>query len=319
MPPLVSVVIETVTVREHGDDRPLAEKVRSALTAVSCQHYPPDRIETILVLDDGTRQDASEIERHFPWVRIVFASRSNYFAAKNAGAAAAHGDIVALLDADCTPAPEWLEALVSGFRPDVDVVAGRTRYTGHSLSARTFSVSDFGNVVETSAGRASGFNVNNVAFRRDLLLAHPLDARVRRNGGCYFLYHKLRALGATMLYEPGAVIEHGLDVGGLGFVRKHFERGFDGTNVYRIDERGVLNGTKVYRRFGLCGLVALSARRILLDWVRIVRDRRQLGISIVTVPYFAVVVLTIRLIELAGGLTAAVGPAPAPREQPSHT
>jgi len=318
--PLVSVVIETITVREHSADGRLVEKVLPTLAAVRGQHYPSDRIETIVVLDDDAREDAPELQRRYPFVTLAFASRSNYFAAKNAGAVSARGDIVALLDADCTPGPDWLETLVSGFTPGVDVVAGRTRYTGGSLTARTFSVPDFGNVVATPGGAASGFNLNNVAFRRELLLAHPLDARVRRNGGCYVLYHELRARGARIVYEPRAMVAHDLDVGGVGFVKKHFERGFDGTNVYRIDERDVLRGTQVYRRFGAPGLVALVGRRIVLDWARLIRDRRQLGISVFTVPYFAGVVLTIRLIELAGGLTAVVHPdLPSRERRPSHT
>jgi glycosyltransferase involved in cell wall biosynthesis len=317
MAPSASIIIETVTAREHGTHGPLADVVGPALAAVQGQTYPRDRTEAIVVLDDESRHEAAEIQRRYPFARIVFAPAFNYFAAKNAGARNATGDIVALLDGDCTPDSSWLQALMADFSPDVGVVAGRTRYAGHSVTARTFSVSDFGNVVGTADGTASGFNLNNVAFRRDLLLAHPLDARVRRNGGCYFLYHQLRALGVKIVYEPRASVEHGLDVGGLGFVGKHFDRGFDGTNVYRIDERGVLRGTSIYRRFGPLGLVALGGRRILLDWVRIVRDRRQLGISLVSVPYYAGVVLTIRLIEMAGGLTAALRPGPQSRG-PAH-
>ena len=319
MGPFVSVVIETVTVREHGSDRSIAELAGPALTALRSQTYPADRIETIVVLDDASRSDAGEVQRRYPFVRIVSAPRFNYFNAKNTGALEARGDIVALLDADCTPDQEWLDALVAGFSDGVDVVAGRTRYAGGTLAARTFSVSDFGNVVETSGGAASGFNLNNVAFRRELLLANPLDDRVRRNGGCYLLYHDLRARGVKIGYQRRATVEHGLDVGGLGFIRKHFDRGYDGTNVYRIDERGVLRGTKVFRRLGVLGLVALGGRRILLDWVRIVRDRRQLGIHLATIPYFAVVVLMIWSVEMAGGLTAAVRPLPSSDQRPSHT
>ena len=186
------------------------------------------------------------------------------------------------------------------------------------MTARTFSVSDFGNVVETSGGDASGFNLNNVAFRRDLLLAHPLDARVRRNGGCYFLYHDLRLRGVKIVYEPRAVVAHGLDVGGMGFVRKHFDRGYDGTNVYRLDERGVLRGTMVYRRLGEVGLVALGGRRSCStgyessatdgSWASASRQSRT----------YAVIVLMIRVIELAGGPTAAIRPATTGRERPSH-
>lgn len=302
--PLLSVVIETITAREHPTGEPLASLLAPTIAGVLGQDYPGDRVDVVVVLDAGNRAEEAALRRLWPSITVVMAPRSNYFAAKNAGAAASHGDIVVLLDADCVPDAGWLQALAGGFAPDVDVVAGRTRYAGLSATARTFSVSDFANVLASPQGEATGFNLNNVAFRRGVLIAHPLDARVRRNGGCYLLYHTLRSCGTRIVYEPRAVVAHGLDVGGTGFVRKHFDRGYDGTNVYRVDDARVLRGTSVIRRFGPLGLVALTARRIGIDWGRLIRDRRQIGIALWTTPYFGTVTLTVRLIELAGGLTA---------------
>jgi GT2 family glycosyltransferase len=302
--PIISIVIETIT-REDYPERPLAYDLQPALDGVARQTYPRELIETILVIDEGLAgPESDEIVRRYPWVTIVKSPQRNYFAAKNAGARAARGSLVALLDGDCEPAADWLEALVTRCQPEVAVVAGQTRYAGASLGARTFSVSDFANVTGDASGAASGFNINNVLFRREVLLAHPLDARIRRNGGCYLLYHQLRAAGARIVYEPRATIAHGLDIAGSGFVKKHFERGFDGVSVYQFDDGAVLRSTALFRRFGAAALIALAGRRIMLDWVRVVRDRNQIGISLITFPYFAVVTAGVRFIELAGGLTA---------------
>jgi glycosyltransferase involved in cell wall biosynthesis len=243
-----------------------------------------------------------------PTVLFARSSQSNYFAAKNAGAAASRGSIVIFLDADCEPAPGCVEALVSRFDDGVAAVAGRTRYEDGSLSGSTFSVPDFSNVLTNRDGEASGFNLNNVAFRREIIVGHPLEARIRRNGGCFLLYHQLRAEGKRIVYEPAAVVSHGLDVRGFGFVRKHFDRGFDGVTVYRLDDRAVLRGTTIFRRFGGLALFALAGRRIVSDWARLTRERRQIGITLLTLPYFGAVAFGTRLIELAGALTAVVDP-----------
>lgn len=318
--PTVSIVVETITAREHegAGTPPFVDRLLPTLAAADAQGYPRDRFEVVVVLDEATRADADALQRRCPFVRVAFASQSNYFAAKNAGAAAATGDIVVFLDSDCVPGAGWLETLVAPVHAGAGVVAGRTRYTGGSFAARTFSVPDFANVLGNDDGGASGINLNNVAFRRDLILAHPLDARVRRNGGCYFLFHELRAIGTRIVYEPNAVVSHGLDVDGLGFVHKHFDRGYDGTNVYRLDTRGVLRGTAVYRRFGPPGLVALVARRILVDWGRLAKYRSQIGIPVIALPFFAGVSVLVRSIELAGGLTAAFRPQDGATQKPSR-
>jgi glycosyltransferase involved in cell wall biosynthesis len=302
---LVSVVIETITTRFDSATGSPAEDLARTLDALERQTYPHELIERIVVVDDQfATADAVELRKRYPLVKFV-RSPSNYFAAKNTGASAAAGDIVVLLDGDCEPEPDWLEALLAPFEPDIAAVGGCTRYMGSSWGARTFSIPDFANVV-SEKGSASGFNLNNVAFRREVLLAYPLDTRIPRNGGCYFLFHQLRADGLRVLYEPRAVVAHGLDIHGLGFVRKHFDRGYDGVAIYSLDDDCVLRGTRLFRRFGPVALMAIVGRRIVVDWLRMLKHRHQIGIPAVTLPYFGAVAIGTRLIELTGGLTAII-------------
>jgi len=308
--PLVSIVVETITARYDSDSASgsLADSLRGTLAAIEGQTYPRQSIEVIVVVDDAVDPNAvEELRRRHADVQLVHASESNYFAAKNAGAAAACGSVIAMLDGDCEPAPDWLELMVSRFEPGVDVVVGCTRYSGRSLLARTFSVPDFAGVLDDGDG-ASGFNISNAAFRTEALLAHPLEARIRRNGGCYLLYHQLRAAGARIVYESRARVSHGLDIRGFGVVRKHFERGYDSVSVYRLDDRAVLRGTPYFRRFGGLSLLPITARRIAIDWMRLAKHRRQIGISLPTLPYYASVALATRLIELIGAFLAVVDP-----------
>jgi hypothetical protein len=97
-------------------------------------------------------------------------------------------------------------------------------------------------------------------------------------------------------------------VHGFGFVRKHFERGFDGTAVYRLDARRLLRGSVWVRRLGPAALFGLTARRLIGDWSRLVRHRRQMGVAVAMLPYFAGVVVVTRSIELAGGVVAWLHP-----------
>jgi glycosyltransferase involved in cell wall biosynthesis len=315
----VSVVIETVTALENGATAQIGDLLAPTLDGVRQQSYPRDCFETIVVLDQSTDAAAvAGLQRRYPEICVARAPAPNYFGHKNTGAAASHGDIIAFMDGDCVPEPQWLDRLTARFEGDVAAVAGRTRYAGRSVVARTFSVSDFGNIGENASGTASGFNLNNVAFRRDVALAHPLDARVRRNGGCYFLYHQLRAAGLRVLYEPGARNAHGADTL-RGVFRKHFDRGFDGVAVYRLDDQRVLGGTRLVRRFGPFALILLTGRRILVDWMRIARERRQIGISAVGLPYYCLVMVATRVTELAGGIAASIASPHVPPPSPTAT
>lgn len=313
MTPTVSVVVETINPRENKPRSALVDELAPTLAALAQQTCGERLIETIVVVDEQVEAATVDaLRRRHPEVTLVIAAQRNYCAHKNAGAARARGSIVAFVDGDCVAAPDWLAALLARFTPGVDVVAGRSRYPGRSFLARTFSVPDFAYVLAAAPDAATGFNLSNVAIRRELLLAHPLDERIRRNGGCYLLFHELRAAGARIVYEPGAMVAHGLDFSGLGFVGKHFARGHDGANVYRLDDRGVLRGTGLFRRLGPLALVAITGRRLLLDWGRLVRHRRQVGIPVWTLPYYAALGCLTRLIELAGGLKATVRPGSRP-------
>jgi glycosyltransferase involved in cell wall biosynthesis len=309
--PAVSVVVETVNARYGvGGGRSLAEELAPALTGLERQSYPHDETEAIVVVDrDLPRAAADELVQRFPFVRLAESPAANYFAAKNAGADAARGSIVAMLDGDCEPSVDWLARLVSRFGPHTAVVAGRTRYAGTSLARRTLSVPGFGYIVSDRSGAATGFNLNNVAFRRQVLRETPLDERIRRDGGCSLLFHQLRAAGREMVYEPRAVVAHGVgDIEGVRFVRKHFGRGYDCVGLYRRDDRGVLRGTPVLRRYGRAALVPITVHRILRDWSFLARYWRQIGVPAYSVPYFGLVAVGLRSIELAGMVAATVDP-----------
>lgn len=306
--PRVSVVLETVTPQTSATGGRLAERIAQPLAALQRQTYPQALIEPVIAIGaEVSAAEREEIARLFPHVMVAAAAPGHYFDAKNRGAAAAHGEIVTFLDGDCTPEGDWLKALIGRFEPGIDAVAGRVRYEDRSWLARALSVPDFGYVLEEEDGLASGFNLGNVAFRRELLLANPLDTRLVRNGACYNLFHQLKARGVRIVYEPAARVSHALDSEALGFLGKHWARGYEGLTVYRIDGAGTFRGTRWYQRFGALALVALSGRRILVDWARLARHRKQIGIPGAALPAYAALGAALRLTELAGSIAAHFG------------
>lgn len=83
-----------------------------------------DAVE-IVVVDSGTDATADLVERRFPEVRLVrSATRLAPGAARNAGIAAAHGELIGFVDADCVAAPDWAGRVLAAHRESSPVVGG---------------------------------------------------------------------------------------------------------------------------------------------------------------------------------------------------
>ncbi|HXH23049.1 MAG TPA: glycosyltransferase [Dehalococcoidia bacterium] len=114
--PFVSVIIPVL------DD---PEGLRACLTALAAQTYPAGRFEVVIV-DNGSGSPPSDVVAAHDFARLEIEPAPGSYAARNRGIEVARGEVLAFTDADCLPAPDWLErgiaALVAGAP---GIVAGR--------------------------------------------------------------------------------------------------------------------------------------------------------------------------------------------------
>jgi glycosyltransferase involved in cell wall biosynthesis len=88
------------------------------------QSYPSSRYEIIMV-DNNSTDRSTEIVQRYPEVRLLLEPKQGAYAARNRGVAAAEGHIIAFTDADCVPAPDWLEQMDAALSaPGVEVAQG---------------------------------------------------------------------------------------------------------------------------------------------------------------------------------------------------
>ena len=107
--PLLSVIVPTLS-------RP--EPLARCLAALAAQDYPVDRFE-VIVVDDGGEQplDAVVAGCRGPMpLTLLRQANAGPGAARNHGAAAAGGTLLAFTDDDCLPEPGWLAALARQHR-----------------------------------------------------------------------------------------------------------------------------------------------------------------------------------------------------------
>jgi glycosyltransferase involved in cell wall biosynthesis len=102
-----------------------AKRLKKWLEALAAQTYPKDAYG-IIVVDNGSTDGAREAVERFN-LKYIREPAQGLHKARNAGIMTAKGEILAFTDADCIPAPDWLERGVSVVlsTPDCGLAAGR--------------------------------------------------------------------------------------------------------------------------------------------------------------------------------------------------
>jgi GT2 family glycosyltransferase len=89
------------------------QRIGNCLAAI--QAMEDSNFETVVVDDGSTDGTADEVAEKFPWVRLVRLEPSGLSCARNAGAAAACGEVLLFTDDDCEPDGEWIGRLRPAF------------------------------------------------------------------------------------------------------------------------------------------------------------------------------------------------------------
>lgn len=151
----------------HYDD---AHRLGRCLTAL--EHQNLANVE-VVVADNGSTQSLDDIRKAHPWARIVVEPTRGAAAARNRGVVETAAPILAFLDADCLPAPDWLETVrrvaaagtVTGGRIDVFDETSGTR-TGAQAFETVFAFDQRGYV------ERKGFSVTaNLVTTREVFEA----------------------------------------------------------------------------------------------------------------------------------------------------
>jgi GT2 family glycosyltransferase len=197
--PFISVVVCTY----NG-----ARTLRSCLEGVRRLSYPGFEI---IVVDDGSKDNSATIAEEFS-VRLLRIPNGGLSNARNVGWQAARGDIVAFLDDDASPDPDWLQYLASTFKHSDFVGLGgpNIAWRGDGWVAQCVDQAP-GNpthvlVTEREAEHLPGCNM---AFRKASLAAvGGFDAQFRIAGDDVDLCWRLQQHGWKLGFHPAAMVWH---------------------------------------------------------------------------------------------------------------
>lgn len=208
--PVISVVVPTFG---------RAALLRDCLESLQAQERPGPPYE-IVVVDDGSADDTrSVVETHArgdgtPLVRLLSQSHGGLNAARNLGASAARGELLAFIDDDVLTPPTWLTALAAGAVrfPEADCLGGAIRLRLEGRLPAKCGPHPIG-ASELDLGREAGpTNVvwgANMAVRREALeRVGPFDPHLLLYHEELEWQHRLRAAGGTVAYLPDAWVWH---------------------------------------------------------------------------------------------------------------
>ncbi len=133
------------------------------------------------------------------------------YAARNRGIAEAQGEVLVFLDADCVPAPGWLQAGIDCLQshPDVDLVAGNIELTFATpqLSPAECFEKAFAFRQQQNVANGVAVTANLFVRRRVFEEVGPFNAELM-SGGDFEWTRRATSRGHRLLYCAEAVVRH---------------------------------------------------------------------------------------------------------------
>jgi GT2 family glycosyltransferase len=234
--PFVTVVIPTY-------ERPQA--LGRCLTSLSAQDYPHDRFEVIVVNDGGATSLAEVVDAHRKQVDVALVAvpHGGPAAARNRGAAAGRGEILAFIDDDCTADGRWISMIVAALceHPPAAIggqVANGVLTNPYARASHTLLAFLYRYYHVNQQGLLPFFTTNNLAVRADVFaqvggfdVAFPFASEDRE--WC----DRCRSVGYPLVYAQRAVVHHAPNLSFARFIRMHFRYGEGAWRFYRVRAR----------------------------------------------------------------------------------
>ncbi len=204
-PPLARYPRVSVVVCAYNSERTM----EACLASLEALDYPDYEV---IVVNDGSNDRTLEIAEGYPFCRIISQPNKGLSAARNVGAEAATGEIVAYTDSDCVADPDWLTYLVARMEAGNLAACGGPNFPPpeNSLVPAAVAVSPGGPThVLISDEVAEHIAGCNMAFRREVLLGlGGFDPIYRAAGDDVDICWRFQDAGHTIGFSPAAVVWH---------------------------------------------------------------------------------------------------------------
>lgn len=182
-------------------------RIAVCIDALLAQDYPRDRVQ-IVIVDNNSDDDTPDVVDSYPVTRVTESAAHSPYTARNAGIAAATGDIIALTDANCVPTGDWL---TNGVRTlldhGADLVGGKVTFTFSHRPTVGEIVDATTNVdVEASIANHGACMTGNLFVRRTVFSDIGVFSPSIRSGGDMRWTRRASDAGFRLVYAADAEV-----------------------------------------------------------------------------------------------------------------
>lgn len=183
------------------------EYIKSCLDSILQQSYP---IEEILVIDDASCDETVNIASQFPVKVIRHNENKGLAAARNTAIKNSTGDLLASLDADCTPDKDWLKNLIKNFSSEASGIGGRLLEPDLDNPVNSWRAIHMNQEWGKNSSKSVSFlfGSNNI-FKKDILVkVGGYNESYKNNYEDVDISRRIKAAGYSLAYEPKALAYH---------------------------------------------------------------------------------------------------------------
>lgn len=192
------------------------------LDALARQTLPRDAYQ-IIVVDNGSSDATRTIARSYAGVELLEEKRPGSYVARNLAIGRVRAPITAFTDADCEPAPDWLEQVLraAAANPGFGVLAGKIELFDEIAQEREV-FGDYERLFSFPQAHAARGNCATANWASETALLKALggfDAALK-SGGDRQMALRIRDSGHPLIYVPAMVVRHPVRASRAELVRK---------------------------------------------------------------------------------------------------
>ncbi|MGB3639962.1 MAG: glycosyltransferase [Rivularia sp. (in: cyanobacteria)] len=311
--PLVSIIVEGYN--ENHNTR--AGILTDTIEALRKQEFPLDRVE--LVLTGDSTQVRGWQDKFLTWTEFydikTVVVEGHLWRARNLGAEAASGEILAFTDCDVCPQTTWLNAIVTGIQQGADVVVGPSLFHKNQRSDVPWllaaSAISWGIVVgspEKGKPRVVNCLGHNLAARSDVFKQYPYPD-VQRSFTAKLFFNNLVKAGKKIDFQSGQKVHHDF-TWQWWLLTQRFRAGWEAYLIRQMDES--CNYNRILALMTPIAPLVSKVWHICLDFPQWFRYARAINLSLWKQLGFLPVVFVMSCIargtEMVGMYAALIAP-----------